>query len=270
MRFFLLHIAAFFAVMMMSVSCFKKEGEVIPRSTMSKIYADMLVTDQWISANPDVRRIADTSLVYEPLLEKYGYDLDDYLATVDRYMDDPERFSRIFRESVEIIEKRIDILEKEQERLQKAKEREQRIKDMTIESDFRPEEFFPYLFDEPYVHYYDSLVVEIDSVIAHYRFRDMPTTDTLYEGVRMMIKLDSLALSDSLALKDSLAIRDSLAVADSLFKADSIAEARLSAAKAAVVKREGMVSADDTLVQQEILFDNPPEKKKRDSKRKRR
>ena len=57
---------------MLSVSCRKDEAEVIPRSKMAEIYAEMLVTDQWITTTPGIRMIADTSLVYEPILEKYG------------------------------------------------------------------------------------------------------------------------------------------------------------------------------------------------------
>ena len=78
-------------------SCGTDEAEVIPRDDMSRIYAEMLLTDQWIINTPNIRLIADTSLVYAPIFEKYGYDTDDYRKSVDHYMDDPERFARIFR-----------------------------------------------------------------------------------------------------------------------------------------------------------------------------
>ena len=97
MKVFLQHIVALLAVVVMAASCSKDRADVIPRSKMAAIYAEMLMTDQWINARTDVRRIADTSLVYEPILQKYGYSHKDYLKTVDKYMDDPERFSRILR-----------------------------------------------------------------------------------------------------------------------------------------------------------------------------
>ena len=75
-------------------SCSKDEAEVIPRSKMADIYMEMFMTDQWIASTPGMRMIADTSLVYEPILEKYGYDKMDYMHSVDFYMHDPERFSR--------------------------------------------------------------------------------------------------------------------------------------------------------------------------------
>ena len=223
MKGFLQHIVVLLAAVVMAVSC-SERAEVIPRGKMAAIYAEMLMTDQWINSRPDVRRIADTSLVYEPILQKYGYDHQDYLKPVDEYMDDPERFARILRASGDIIEERLTDLRWELEQRNRLEALRKRIEAMTIKSDFKAEEFFPYLFGEAYVHYYDSLVIEIDSVIQHYRFKDMPTTDTLYEGVRMISPLDSLALADSLATADSLALKASLAIRDSLAKVSGIAK----------------------------------------------
>ena len=167
MKVFLQHIVVLLAAVVMSVSC-SDRAEVIPRGKLAAIYAEMLMTDQWINARTDVRRMADTLLVYEPILQKYGYDQMDYLKTVDKYMDDPERFARIFRESGDIIEDRLKVLRQELDQKNRLEALRKRIEEMTIKSDFKAEEFFPYLFGEPYVHYYDSLVIEIDSVIQHY------------------------------------------------------------------------------------------------------
>ena len=245
MKGFLQHIVVLLAAVVMAVSC-SERAEVIPRGKMAAIYAEMLMTDQWINSRPDVRRIADTSLVYEPILQKYGYDHQDYLKTVDEYMNDPERFARILRASGDIIEERLTDLRWELEQRNRLEALRKRIEAMTIKSDFKAEEFFPYLFDEAYVHYYDSLVIEIDSVIQYYRFKDMPTTDTLYEGVRMISPLDSLALADSLAAADSLALKDSLAIRDSLAKVSGIAK-KLSKNR---TRNQAIKVAED-----EILFD---------------
>ena len=56
-------------------SCSSEEGKVISRRDMAEIYAEMLLTDQWIASRPELRKKADTSLVYEPILNKYGYTL---------------------------------------------------------------------------------------------------------------------------------------------------------------------------------------------------
>ena len=201
-------------------SCGKDEAEVIPRSKLARIYAEMLMTDQWITSTSGVRLIADTSFVYQPILEKYGYDIEDYLKSVEHYMDDPERFARIFRTSGEIMGVRLKELRKIQHRL------DMLAKLPKIKVDYDPSELAPYLSDEPYVKYYDSLAIELDSAKMYYRLVDHETSDTTYDGVRMVIReemhADTLARLDSIAVADSLARMDSLAVVDSLAKADSI------------------------------------------------
>ncbi len=183
-----LHIlVALAAIMTLFASCKKDEAEVIPRKTLAKIYAEMLVTDQWITSTPGVRRIADTSLVYEPILEKYGYDSDDYRASMDKYMDDPERFSRILRTTGEIIEARIEKLAEEQTRLLKLA----MLPKIYVEFDMG--ELSSYFTGEPYVHYFDSLDVVLDSATLLYNMVSVERGDTLYDGLRMVIK-DSVAV----------------------------------------------------------------------------
>ena len=92
-------------------SCGRDDAEVIPRDDLAKIYAEMLLTDQWIITTPNIRLIADTSLVYAPIFQKYGYDTDDYIKSVNHYMDDPERFAKILRETGEILDARMTYLE---------------------------------------------------------------------------------------------------------------------------------------------------------------
>ena len=206
----LLHIAAL-AMMMCGIisSCEKEGAKVIPRGKLSKIYAEMLVTDQWILATPGMRMIADTSLVYEPILEKYGYDSDDYRKSIDFYMDDPERFSRILRTTGDILKDRI----KELSRQQRLLDLKANLPKLVYDIDW--EEFYPYIFSEPYVHYYDSVSFEPDSVLWIYRIQSIERADTIYDCLRMVI-IDSLSVKDSIPPVDSLALTDSLAVVDTL------------------------------------------------------
>lgn len=193
------YIFAVIAAAVLLSSCNGDEAEVIPRAKLSEIYAEMLMTDQWITSTPGIRHIADTSLVYEPILEKYGYDSEDYRKTVDKYMDDPERFSRILRSTVEIFDERLEELRAQEKELEEAEARRKRLEKLRYHSDFKPEEFFPYLFDEPYVHYYDSLSIAPDSTLWIYRLQNISGTDTLYDGLRMIVVSDTLAVSDSVA-----------------------------------------------------------------------
>lgn len=197
------HIFAAMAALVLLTSCNRDEAEVIPRGKLAEIYAEMLMTDQWITSTPGFRHIADTSLVYEPILEKYGYDSEDYRKTVDVYMDDPERFSRILRTTVEILDNRLEELRKQQKYIEEEEARKKRLEKLRYDSDLDFNEFFPCLSEEPYVHYYDSVAFEPDSVLWIYRLRDVSATDTLYEGPRMKVSADTLAVSDSIAAMET-------------------------------------------------------------------
>lgn len=193
----------FIMVLTFFTSCNNDDEKLIPRGRLSMIYAEMLATDQWVINNPDLRTVADTSLVYEPILKKYGYDSEDYRYSVDVYMDDPERFSRIFRAAAEILNDEIIELKRLKREQEDAAER---LK-MTVMIDMKS--FFPYLGEEPYVHYYDSLDVVYDST-ATYKIMPIERADTIYDRIEMIIRVDSLSVADSLHVVDSIMIADTL------------------------------------------------------------
>ena len=215
------HISLALALILIFVSCSGDKGKVIPRAKLAQIYAEMFITDQWISGTQAVRRQVDTSLVYEPILVKYGYTSADYRRSVDKYMNDPERFSRILRTTGEILDKKLKVLNDREMELARLKERQEYLESLRFEADFHAEEFFPYLFDEPYIHYYDSLDVKPDSTLMVYRLINVNRTDTLYDGVRMVLK-DSLAVKDTVAVKDTLSVKDTLEVKPMRLVKDSI------------------------------------------------
>ena len=183
------YILPLMAVVLFASCSSKDEAEVIPRNTLADIYVEMFMTDQWISSMPGMRNIADTSLVYEPILQKYGYDKLDYIHSVDVYMNDPERFSRILRTTMDKLDKRIADLEKKLKEQQLAEEAARKIE--SFKQDYSFKEYFPYLEDEPYVHYYDSLTFEVDS-FKTYRLVPIETKDTLYDRLQMIVKSDTL------------------------------------------------------------------------------
>ncbi len=192
--------------MILLASCNRDVEKVIPRGKMSKIYAEMLVTDQWILTTPSVRRIADTSLVYEPILEKYGFDSDDYRKSVDKYMDDPERFARILREAGELLNAKIKELEKEQQRLL-ALARLPKVKYV-----FTMEELAPCMTDEAYTHYYDSLSIISDSSDLAFRIISID---------RRTDNLDSLKMD---SLKTNSQMIDTLKIDTLKFKHEALPE----------------------------------------------
>jgi hypothetical protein len=197
MRKFILHIFAVSVAAVVCLACSSDKASVIPRGKLARIYAEMLVTDQWILAEPDFRRVADTTLVYEPILQKYGYDTQDYIKSVGYYMNDPERYSRILRTTAELLEERITELKV----LKEAYKRKLEIESFV--TDFDISEFYPYLSEEPYVHYYDSLAVEADSSFV-YHLVSIERADTLYDLLRMVIRTDSLAVDSLVVPKDTI------------------------------------------------------------------
>lgn len=177
------------------VSCGGNRPRVIPRSTLSKIYAEMLVTDQWIASATSVKNIADTSLVYEPILEKYGYTSEDYRKSVEHYLDDPERFSRIFRSASEILDARIRELKELKEIRDKMMEKHDFVISVGhLVPDFRnlPPSYTP-----------DSLVFELDTALMYFRIRYVERYDTLYRGPEVIIRADSVSVCDSICMDAS-------------------------------------------------------------------
>ena len=194
------------AAVLLASSCGRDKARVIPRSKMSKIYAEMLVMDQWIQNKPGLRTIADTSLVYEPILEKYGYDSDDYQHTVAYYMADPERFSRILRTTVSILDKDLKALRKKQAEITLQEKLKKEIEKFEITMFQFYDEF---VTEDGLRNPSDSIDVVWDTTYNSHKFRRIPRTDTIYEGPRIIVR-DTLAVKDTLALTDSLAVVDSL------------------------------------------------------------
>ena len=137
------HIYPVILSVMFLVSCGGPEGKVIPREEFAEIYAQMLLMDQWISGTPGTRQVADTSLVYEPILNEHGYTTSDYRKSVDVYMDDPERFSRILRTTVEIFDnmlKELEVRKAEHDRLEEIRKHiEQLRRSISVDMD----KYFP-------------------------------------------------------------------------------------------------------------------------------
>ena len=176
-------------------SCKKDGPRVIPRSKLAKIYAEMLVTDQWIITTPKVRNIADTSLVYDPILEKYGYTPDDYQRSIMYYLNDPERFSRILRTSAQLLEDEITVMRKEQARILRYKSL---MQSLTIPELVLFQEQFP---DKENYNWSDSLKVKWDSLSNRWLTVREPRVDTVYDGVRLIVPADTVEVADTLIQK---------------------------------------------------------------------
>lgn len=189
------------AVGLSLASCGKKE-RVIPKEKMAEIYAEMYVLDQWLDDNRSLRREADTSLVYAPVLDKYGYTYDDYLNSVDVYMKDPTRYSRILRRTSEILGSRLTELKAEKKAQEDALKESRRLDSLRNLIHLNVDSLMNSMVRAAPS---DSLVTAFDS-LGFVDFRFVQTSDTTYDGPAMVIRRDSLAVAaDSLTvLTDTL------------------------------------------------------------------
>lgn len=217
-------------LLLSSQSC-KEEG-IIEEDAMAQIYAEMLLTDQWINTTPGMRMIADTSLVYEPILKKFGHTSADYRKSVEYYLNDPDTYADIMKKTVKIFDNRLSGLFKEREQLQNAADREKFVKSMASKVNLNDS-----LFAVTYIHDKDfgsddSLSIKWDSLSFYYKFVRMPRE----------IQADSLCVADSLAVADTLATVDSLAVLDTL-KPLSLSKDNA----VMTIKNPGQLNVDKTL-----------------------
>lgn len=129
MRKHFLHMALAAAVIFILSSCGDK-GKVISRSDMSKIYADIIIADSWLNvASPENKAMADTTAFYEPIFRKYGYTTEDYLTSVEYYLNDPGRFSRILDKTHQMLQSEINSMEAEKTRQKEIEVRELELRE---------------------------------------------------------------------------------------------------------------------------------------------
>ena len=162
---------------------------------MTDIYADMFLADQWLADHPAERSRVDTMLFYDPILQRHGYTFEDYDASVQHYLRDPEKFSRIFRDAANKLKDGRDRYRRKAEMLAGVRDFNASIKGYKVKD-----------FEE------DTLVWRSafkDSMRRLALLRDSLERDSLY---RDSLRLDSLQ-------KDSL-VRDSLRM-DSLLTTKS-------------------------------------------------
>lgn len=169
-------------------------SDVIPRRKLAMIYAEMFVADQWIISDTDARRMADTTLVYEPIFEKYGYTSDDYRRSMDVYMSDPDRYARILRKSSLLIEDKIKDLKKQKKLLESLS----RLKGAS--EAFLPEKiFFLTGIRNPDLLVVDSVRVYIDSTGGAFMFDVQKGYDTLFAGPAFRIVSDTVVVADTVS-----------------------------------------------------------------------
>ena len=173
------------------ISC-SRGARVIPVRKMEKIYREMFLADQWLSMNPDKRPKADTSWFYEPIFEKYGYDVEDYRKSVDHYLNDPKRYADMVRRIADNLEADAAGIKRSIEQQEKLRHQAdsiaQAIKDMAPDD-------FPYY---SHIFYVNSMTDRIDlQKNARGAWFPVPVVeDTVFHGPELIIR-DTLAVTDA-------------------------------------------------------------------------
>lgn len=231
------------AVGLSLASCGKKE-RVIPREKMAEIYAEMYVLDQWLDENRSLRREADTSLVYAPVLDKYGYTYDDYLNSVNVYMKDPTRYSRILRRTSEILGSRLTELKVEKKAQEDALKESRRLDSLRNLIHLNVDSLMNSMVRTAPS---DSLVTVLDS-LGFVDFRFVQTSDTTYDGPAMVIRRDSLAVA-----------ADSLTVLTDTLPEKKNPHAEVDGTESEVTRKEsGTVSVKTDLIPESRSVDGQP------------
>lgn len=231
------------AVGLSLASCGKKE-RVIPKEKMAEIYAEMYVLDQWLDDNRSLRREADTSLVYAPVLDKYGYTYDDYLNSVDVYMKDPTRYSRILRRTSEILGSRLTELKVEKKAQEDALKESRRLDSLRNLIHLNVDSLMNSMVRTAPS---DSLVTVLDS-LGFVDFRFVQTSDTTYDGPAMVIRRDTLAV-----------VADSLTVLTDTLPEKKNPHAEVDGTKSEVTRKEsGTVSVKTDLIPESRSIDKQP------------
>lgn len=176
------------------VSC-GRGGRVIPVRKMERIYREMLLADQWIAENPDKREMADTTWLYEPIFEKYGFTLRDYQKSVDRYLNDPKRYAEMLgrvekglRNDLRAVNARIALEDRLQQEADSIARAWKSVK-------AKPFSSFLDVFEIDAMT--DRVGIEKDSMGV---YRPVPVVeDTVFHGPRLVIR-DTTAKRDSIPL----------------------------------------------------------------------
>ena len=148
-----IHTLALAVALSCLLACGHGKDRVIPRGKLSRIYEELYLADRWADSKPEYRNQADTTDYYETILKSYGYTSADYRASVEHYLEDPERFSRILKKTASRLTAKSKALTKSADRIQKIKEMLERGKEFAPEygslTDVTIDSLMKLVFSEP-------------------------------------------------------------------------------------------------------------------------
>jgi len=192
------HILMAFSLVLLLASC-SGRPRIIPRSTLEDIYIDMFIADQWLADHPSERQRVDTMLFYDPIFKRYGYTFEDYDATIKRYLKDPEKFHRIFRDANVRLRVMRDNYRKKADELEKIREYNSQFRGYSYKNF---DEDDTVLWKPVSKDSLDSLASRADTLLRDTLVRDTLAMDSPEDDTTVpdMLPLKQLIVRDSLKL----------------------------------------------------------------------
>lgn len=160
------------------------------------------MTDQWINNNTGVRKLADTSRVYEPILKKYGHSSETYRKSVEYYLQDPDTYAEIMKETIKILDARLAGLNRKKQEIAENNLRTSYVRGFARYVNIDDSWLSMNQVSKNDTIRFDSLAVIWDTVTYCYNIT----------RVLKVHPVDSLAVSDSLVPPpaDSMAVKEML------------------------------------------------------------
>ena len=189
------------AVAVAVVSCSDKP-KVIPARKMQKIYREMFMADQWIIKNPEKKRKADTTWLYEPIFEKYGYTVEDYRHSVDHYLNDPKRYAEMLDKVRISLSKEFGPLNR---RLTKAAEARHRADSLANAHKVFSADDFIYLSDLTYVSQMTDRI-DFKQNKRGVWYPEPVVEDTVFRGPELIIRDTTSVVAEELEPKHKLRV----------------------------------------------------------------
>lgn len=104
----------FFLLVLVTLAALSCRGpRVIKDDEMEEIMYQMLLQDQYLKQHPELRRVADTTLVYGGIFESFGYDTADYLYSLEYYLEESARMEKIMGRVSDRLEKDSELVRAE-------------------------------------------------------------------------------------------------------------------------------------------------------------
>jgi hypothetical protein len=85
----------------------------IPDGKMAKIIADLYLADGYMNLDFKLVQRADTSVIYENIIQKYGYDKVQFVNTINHHVSRPGKLKLIYLEAQQILMERKNFLDAE-------------------------------------------------------------------------------------------------------------------------------------------------------------